>query len=640
MDIRGMTMKFNGLTLDSFQVQAIRFLEQQKTVVVSASTGTGKTVIAEFIIDECLKKTDKKVVYTAPIKALSNQKYRDFKKQYGEDQIGILTGDIVINPRAPILIMTTEIYRNMLLQQDPIISDISYVVFDEIHFMNDPERGTVWEEAILFSPPSIRFLCLSATIPNVKEFATWLQTLKDHPVEIVRCHKRFVPLHQFLYDEYNGLIERNLIAPTNQQSKKKNKRSNTRRKHISPGQVVQDLKGKLPAIVFSFSRRQCEEEAKKLQRQKRYIVDVETKKAIQEICQRCFSYEIQHLPSTKILIQTLLDGIGFHHAGLLPQQRFAVEEIFSKGILPVLFATETFAVGVNMPAKTVILNGLRKFDGQRFRLVTSKEYFQLAGRAGRRGIDKEGYVVTLLQEGESTNDYIHISEKDTEPIQSQFTLSFNTVLNMLNSYSRQEIDTFLKQNFHAFRRQHESHKQVRMKTSFNHKVTVLQKMGYINAKGFLTEKGVFAKKIYFEELLISELFATDLYKRLTDTELLQVIAGIIYERRPNDYFSFQGIEQEYQLLLKKVSWNPHFIKKLNKLSLKRMMALVEIWSKNGDFQEIVSLTNYQEGDVVRLFRRIIDMLQQIRRASQDEQLKQRLIDCLQRIDRDLVAAEI
>jgi len=472
----GMTMKFNGLTLDSFQVQAIRFLEQQKTVVVSASTGTGKTVIAEFIIDECLRKTEKKVVYTAPIKALSNQKYRDFKKQYGEDKIGILTGDVVINPRAPILIMTTEIYRNMLLQQDPIISDISYVVFDEIHFMNDPERGTVWEEAILFSPPSIRFLCLSATIPNVKEFASWLQTLKDHPVEIVRCNKRFVPLHQYLYDEQKGIIERNLVTPFDQQSKKKNKKSKTLRKPVYPSQVIKDLKGRLPAIVFSFSRRQCEEEAKRLQSQKRFIVDVESKKVIQEICQRCFSYEIQQLPSTKVLIQTLLDGIGFHHAGLMPQQRFAIEEIFSKGLLPVLFATETFAVGVNMPAKTVMLNGLRKFDGQRFRLVTSKEYFQLAGRAGRRGIDKEGYVVTILQEGESILDYKRISERDIEPIQSQFTLSFNTVLNMIDAYSTQEIDTFLKQNFHAFRRQHETHRQVRMKTSFNNKVTALKKM--------------------------------------------------------------------------------------------------------------------------------------------------------------------
>ena len=635
-----MKMKFNGLTLDPFQVQAINALEQQKTVVVSAATGTGKTVIAEFIIDECLRKTEKKIIYTAPIKALSNQKFRDFKNQYGEEYIGILTGDIVINPHAPILIMTTEIYRNMLLQQDPIIQDISYVVFDEIHFMNDPERGTVWEEAILFSPPYIRFLCLSATIPNAKEFAAWLKTMRDHQVEIVTCQKRAVPLHQFLYDGYKGFVDRERVYPTEQQKKRKKKKKNTRQKAVSPGQVVLELNERIPVIVFSFSRKQCEEEAKRLQKRKSFIKDSETKKQIQDICIKYFSPELQALTSTKDLVQSLSKGIGYHHAGLLPQQRFAVEELFSKGLLPVLFATETFAVGVNMPAKTVILNGLRKFDGQRFRTITSKEYFQLAGRAGRRGIDTEGYVITLLHENESSNEYLRISQKDTEPIQSQFTLSLNTVLNMVDSYSKEEIDMFLKKNFHAFRRQHVTHKQVRMKTSFTRKIKLLQRMGYLTQERTLTKKGLFAKKIYFEEVLISELFATDLYQKLSDTELLQVIAGIIYERRPNDYFSFRGINKSYQILLKKLEWNPHFIKKINKLSLKRMMALVDIWSNNGDFQEVTSLTNYQEGDIVRLFRRIIDMLQQIRRASEDENLKERLSECLQRVDRDLVSVEI
>lgn len=634
-------MKFNGLTLDSFQVQAIHALEQQKTVVVSAATGTGKTVIAEFIIDECIRKTEKKVIYTAPIKALSNQKFRDFKQQYGEEYIGILTGDVVINPHAPILIMTTEIYRNMLLQQDPIINDISYVVFDEIHFMNDPERGTVWEEAILFSPANIRFLCLSATIPNAKEFASWLRTMRDHPVEIVRCGKRSVPLHQFLYEEYKGFVERDSVTPPHKKRKSKKKKNQNTRSSVSPGHIVMQLNEKLPVIVFSFSRKQCEVEAKQLQKRRTFIRDNEKRKQIQDMYMNHFaSDEIQHLSSTRELIKSLQNGIGFHHAGMLPQQRFAVEELFAQGLLPVLFATETFAVGVNMPAKTVILNGLRKFDGQRFRVITSKEYFQLAGRAGRRGIDTEGFVVALIQEGETKEDYLRISERDIEPIQSQFTLSFNTVLNMIDSYSKEEIDRFLRMNFHAFRRQHVTHKQVRMKTSFTSKVHLLQKMGYISSKGTLTEKGMFAKQIYFEEVLISELFATDLYQQLTDTELLQVIAGIIYERRPNDHFSFQGIERSYQLLLKKLSWNTHFIRKLNKLSLKRMMALVEIWSDNGHFEDVVSLTNYQEGDVVRLFRRIIDMLQQIRRASQDEHLKERLADCLQRVDRDLVAVDI
>jgi len=176
-------MRFKRFILDPFQEEAVQAIEHHYSVVVSAATGTGKTLIADYVIDKYLK-AHRKIIYTAPIKALSNQKFKDFKQDYGSENIGIMTGDTVINPRAPILIMTTEIYRNMLLVRDPLVSEIEYVVFDEIHYMSDPERGTVWEEAIIFSPPHIRFLCLSATIPNAEEFASWIQAIKNHQVEV------------------------------------------------------------------------------------------------------------------------------------------------------------------------------------------------------------------------------------------------------------------------------------------------------------------------------------------------------------------------------------------------------------------------------------------------------------------------
>ena len=244
-----------------------------------------------------------------------------------------------------------------------------------------------------------------------------------------------------------------------------------------------------------------------------------------------------------------------------------------------------------------------------------------------------------LGDSETVDEYLRISHKDAEPIQSQFQLSYNTILNMLDMYSHQEIDRLLRQNFYAFRKQHRHHRQVRMKTSFSRKCRQLLVMRYLTSNNALTEKGRFAKKIYFEELLISELFATPLYTQLTDTELLQVITGIVYERRPNDHFSFHGISRSYQRLISKIRKNPHFFNKLNKLSLKRMMALVDVWSNGGDFEDILTLTTYREGDVVRLFRRVIDMLQQIRRATDDEVLITRLLECQERIDRDLVAVE-
>ena len=634
-------MKFHGFTLDEFQEKAINAIQDKKTVVVSAATGTGKTVIAEYMIDECLREQGKHIIYTAPIKALSNQKYRDFVNQYGLETVGLLTGDVVINPQAPVLIMTTEIYRNMLLSDDPLILNVASVVFDEIHFMNDPERGTVWEEAILFSPSSTRFLCLSATIPNVNEFASWLKTLKNHPVEIVQYSTRAVPLHHFVFDSHRGLIQRSdLPSFIRWLQKKKNWKKKKGMLKISPGSVVLQVKDKLPALVFSFSRRQCENEGVKLANRTDFITNESDRNHILQMFHKKLSSEIQTLQSTKALLTALSHGIGFHHAGLLPQQRELVEELFSERLIHVLFATETFSVGVNMPAKTVILNGIRKFDGRRFRPLRSKEYFQMAGRAGRRGIDTVGYVITIPDQIQLVEKIYQISEADREPILSQFQLSFNTVLNMLMLYSDEEIEMILKKNFYVFHRKHQQHRQVRMKTSFTKKKKRLKQMGYISHDGAITDKGLFASRIYYQELLISELFATGFYKQFSELELLQIIAAIVYEPKANDHFSFKGIHKKYKQLVQKLNENQHVYAHLNKLSLKRMMAIVETWSMGGSFSLVLELTNYQEGDVVRLFRRIIDMIQQILHASLDNELREQLSECRRIIDHGLVAVEL
>ncbi|MEK6868294.1 MAG: DEAD/DEAH box helicase, partial [Nanoarchaeota archaeon] len=199
-------LKFKEFTLDQFQIEAIHAIEQNESVLVTAQTGSGKTLIADYIIDKFLH-SGKRVIYTAPIKALSNQKFKDFKRDYGEEKVGIMTGDLVINSHAPVLIMTTEIYRNMLLCNDPSLEHISYVVFDEIHYINDIERGTIWEESIIFSPESVRFLCLSATIPNAKEFAHWIETIQNHKVHVVSNEHRVVPLKHLLFDAYVGLAD-------------------------------------------------------------------------------------------------------------------------------------------------------------------------------------------------------------------------------------------------------------------------------------------------------------------------------------------------------------------------------------------------------------------------------------------------
>ncbi len=641
-------MHFKRFILDSFQEDAINAIEHHRSVVVSAATGTGKTLIADYVIDKYLK-ANRKIIYTAPIKALSNQKFKDFKDDYGSDNIGIMTGDIVINPRAQILIMTTEIYRNMLLARDPLVSEIEYVVFDEIHYMSDPERGTVWEEAIIFSPPHVRFLCLSATIPNAREFASWIQSIKNHQVEVIHYAKRAVPLHHFVFESRVGLTTaKNLVENRSNYSNTFDKRRKGKKKkrhdyyHVaSPKDVVFEMRDKLPAIVFSFSRKGCELEALKLIKNRDFVSSDVERHHITEIYNKHFNSDVNRMNTTAKLCDVLIKGVGFHHAGLLPQHKAAVEELFGKGLLKVLFTTDTFSVGLNMPAKTVIFNGLRKFDGRTFRMINSKEYFQLAGRAGRRGIDKVGYAVAIIDiRDNDIGKFIQISSADIEPIRSQFQLSFNTVLNLMTYQDEDEIERILKNNFEYFIRRQKSTRQLRIKTSFNNKRRLLQRMKYITHDGKLTDKGLFARFIHSNELLISEMFTTNLYKQLSDTELLQVVAGMVYEQRQNDNFSFHGIGHKYKSLLKKLQGNPFVIKKLNKLSLKRMMALVGAWSEGSNFGYLLHFTNLSEGDIIRLFRRIIDMINQIKRASCDYELRERLEICQQKIDRGLVAVEL
>jgi superfamily II RNA helicase len=643
-------MQFKSFTLDPFQEEAILAIDRNESVVVSAATGTGKTLIADYAIDKFMKM-QRRVVYTAPIKALSNQKFKDFKHDYGADNVGIMTGDVVINPQAPILVMTTEIYRNMLLARDRMVMDISYVVFDEIHYMNDPERGTVWEESIIFSPPHVRFICLSATIPNAAEFAGWMEFIKKHKVLVVKYDKRAVPLQHFVFDTEAGLttaakLQDHLSIPSYHQVRGGGRRrggEKSREAFLEPpkiADVILEMHDKLPAIVFSFSRKACEDLAFNLIQRHDFVSPPELKKIIDGY-RKYFTPEVNRMKTTAKLRSCLSKGVGFHHAGLLPQHKEAVEELFGAGLLKVLFATETFSVGINMPAKTVVFNGLRKFDGANFRMIDAKEYFQLAGRAGRRGIDTVGYVVAMIDRRDnSVDELIRISKVDDVPIRSQFQLSFNTVLNLVVNHTPDEIEIILRSNFDNYLKQRSSERQVRVMASFNSKKRLLMKMRYIDNDDKLTAKGFFARYIYFEELLVSEIFTSKLYSRLSDTELLQLLAGIIYEQRKNDYFSFKGVEKEYDKLMKKICAVNDFVEKnTNKLSLKRMMLIVGKWSNGAAFDELMPCTNLAEGDIIRLFRRIIDMIGQVRRATDDNELIARLDACEKKIDRGLVAVE-
>ena len=401
-------MLYKGLQLDRFQEKAIAAINRDTSVIVTAPTGAGKTVIAEYAVEKCLKE-NRRVIYTAPIKALSNQKYRDFYAEYGE-KIGIVTGDVVLNPYAQVLLMTTEIFRNTIFDDIQRLQDVSYVIFDEIHYINDIERGTVWEESLIFAPQHIKFVCLSATIPNINPFTEWMRGVRDIDIEIVEELKRPVPLEHYLYFKDYGIGSVEHISTL-----RKRAQHDTRKRKSDPFEdktppalpsdfvetsLIPHLRQEkqLPCLYFCFSRRGCEENAFSLvfgsQLQllnKRQAIQI--LKQFDELCRQFDIVEEEKITEFRKLVSR---GIAYHHAGMLPTLKEVVERLFTSGLIQLLFTTETFAVGINMPACSVVFDSLEKFDGLGFRYLKAREYHQMSGRAGRRGIDTIGYVYAQI----------------------------------------------------------------------------------------------------------------------------------------------------------------------------------------------------------------------------------------------------
>lgn len=451
MSNNSISRTYRGYILDPFQQQAVEYIDQNKSVLVAAPTGVGKTLIADYIIEKIYREGGR-VVYTAPIKALSNQKFREFKQIVGEDAMGILTGDVVINPDAPILIMTTEIFRNMLQEDPERVSNVRYVIFDEIHYIDDPERGSVWEESLIFMPSTMRFLGLSATIPNVDQLADWIEEVQGQEVKVVTHFHRVVPLKHALFERSLGFTNMRALQ-------KKYRRlagqSALGRPEVEPTthlDLVAALKdGYLPCLFFMFSRRKCESSALELGEEHDFL-DQEQKRRVAEtidrVLERYPNIESGRWPHLRRL---LLKGIAYHHAGMLPVLKDIVEELFTQRLISVLYCTETFAVGLNFPCRTVCFDSSTKWDGNSFRPLTNREYFQMAGRAGRRGIDEEGFVFTVVDLNYfDPGQFPSMREEEVEPLQSQFSLTYNSILNLVKNYSEEDIHRILGQNFATY----------------------------------------------------------------------------------------------------------------------------------------------------------------------------------------------
>lgn len=441
--------------LDAFQRESIKCMDRNESVLVAAHTSAGKTVVAEYAIALALT-AKQRVIYTSPIKALSNQKYREMAAEF--EDVGLMTGDVTINKNASCLVMTTEILRSMLYRGSEIVREVAWVIFDEVHYMRDRERGVVWEETIILVPQNVRFVFLSATIPNAREFSEWIAHLKSQPCHTIYTNTRPVPLQHYIYpiggtgihnivDTRGQFLTNNFekamseIGKQNPDDKRGGFRKGKGGRQSAPGKsecltVVGLLKerGWDPVIVFSFSRRDCE--ALAMQVAKLDFTSDDEKDLVKQVFQNAIDsldVEDQNLPQITAILPLLQRGVGIHHSGLLPIVKEVVELLFQESLVKCLFATETFAMGVNMPARTVVFTAMRKFDGTEFRRLSGGEYIQMSGRAGRRGIDDKGVTIMMCDEQLKADATKTIMIGNAEPLKSTFKLGYNMLLNLLRA---------------------------------------------------------------------------------------------------------------------------------------------------------------------------------------------------------------
>ncbi len=730
--------------LDDFQKEACKCIENKESVVVCAPTGAGKTVIAEFAI-QCALKNDERIFYTTPLKALSNQKFNDFSQKYGADKVGLLTGDSSFNRNAQIVVMTTEVFRNMLYCTNfGSISDnmqkVRYVVLDEVHYMNDEQRGTVWEESIIYCPTDVQIIALSATVANADKLTEWINTVHSK-TKLINTDFRPVPLRYYYFDSSQpntilpllspgGLLNKK-IRPEKKEFRRGPRGRAQQKSHVKD--VVRNLyeKDMLPAIYFTFSRKKCDEQMEKcaslclVTKQEQE----EIKRIIDEyIAENPYLYKNKH-------IEFLLQGVASHHAGLLPSWKVLVEKLFQKGLIKVVFATETLAAGINMPARSTVISSISKRTDDGHRMLTASEFLQMSGRAGRRGMDEVGYVTIVGTPFQSPQEVADLVLSDANPLESRFAPSYSMVLNLLQRFTLDEAKELILKSFGYFSsnsrliglttqqelnnekikevsefrcwckltnkdlqeynkvrniyvqnrqiaktiRKQEKGKhrplppeaiafeqtvkeQLNKMHSFNCDTCKLykkhmksldlleryQKRGEQLAKeidnqrdifwnkflshrnvlsiyGYLqddfpTDKGKTASQIRSEnELFLAEIIFSGVLDNLTPAELASVICAITTEDMRADMYSQLPLSQKVRKTLNKIKDIRRKLERVqNENNVDDCMyinsfycALIEMWANGAEWDEIINQVEMGEGDVVRCFKRVVDVLRQL-----------------------------
>ena len=727
--------------LDAFQLEAIAELARGQSVMVAAPTGTGKTLVAEFAI-WLAQQRNQRVIYTTPLKALSNQKYRDLREIYGYDTVGLVTGDIVEHSRASVVVMTTEVYRNMLLEEggerftseeNPIpssLADVGFVIFDELHYLSDIGRGPVWEEAIICSPPHVQLVGLSATVSNAEDLANWISRV-HRPISLIVHEQRAVPLEHYYFldnklhlvqdadgqrierfpdiggeariaqmmgrnrtslyeddededDFWDGRGKRGRASPGSsfandrqtsteaQDNEKQRTRKPAPRKAPEPGEILTVLREAdlLPCLYFLPGRRVVEEAA--MSAALHLFTTPEEQELIKEevgIWLEQLPKEDRSLQQVYALAELLPRGLAFHHAGLLPGLKVLVETLFARGYLRAVFATDTLALGVNMPARSVVVGSLSKFDGQEMRLLTPNEYRQLTGRAGRRGMDIHGAAIIPYSPWEPFESSFQRITAELQPVTSSFIIRYNSVLNLWRPGDIQHLRRICASSLREYQRyllweQRERMRLERLEMRYhtgkkkeNKKrakavegatqalerrrrsigayplsragaaeldgtIFALRALGYIGQDDRLTIKGHLLRGIFHPSgVLIIELMMAGALDQLTPGELAEVCSWFTFDndRRLNNRDVLNTNLKRVRGELWRIEQHVHGIEERASINftpgiVPDFHGVALAWSRGMSLGGLLRRVDLAEGDLLMLLNQTIDLLQQVQSA--------------------------
>ncbi|MGM0444192.1 MAG: DEAD/DEAH box helicase [Fibrobacterota bacterium] len=633
-------MEYRGLTLDRFQEEAITSIMEDRSVLVSAPTGCGKTIVAEYAVDKVIEEGGR-VIYTAPIKALSNQKYRDFKNRFGSAAVGIHTGDLSINPEGNILVMTTEIFRNMILERSERLDDVRFTIFDEVHFIDDADRGTVWEESIILAPKHIRFVCLSATVPNLDKLAEWMEAVREQPIDVVIEKERPVPLKNHLFSAKYGPVSFKLLDK--QYIKNEKKRKKLRFRRPSPKRLIKNIirKERDPILYFVFNRKGCEEKAKNMSSLE--LLSEEHQFQLDELVDKLIAmYQIADYKKIDSLERLWRTGIAYHHAGMLPAVKEIVERLFSSGLIKLLFCTETFALGVNMPARTVVFDQVEKFNGVEFEYLTNRAFQQMAGRAGRRGLDDMGHVYChIIPEMVAPNEVKRLFYTESEKVRSRFFASYSTILSLYSRFGEEAYDLFRLslRNFEQGQfKMSDSYK--REEKEIRKRVAFLQRTGFLDGKN-LTKKGHLASLVNGYEIQAAELYYRRAFDMLSAKEVCVLLGSLVTENKKKHEVAVDfDISMDGAKMIQRL--RNHELKEGIKDPIPELnfglAAPILSWVNGGTLGDLM-LFGVPEGDLIRVFRMIVQLIRAIKTNIDDPVTIEKLNEARALINRGVVDAE-